>query len=895
MFTTRSDVRPDTAVPLVRPLAGLDSGALPAVGGKAANLGELIGAGLPVPDGFVVTTEAYGRVAEGLAAGLAGLDGAELAAKARATLLAAAVPEDVATSIVQAYQGLGDDVAVAVRSSATAEDLPYASFAGQQDTYLHVIGADRVSDAVRRCWASLWTDRAVAYRTANGIAHSQVQLAVVVQRMVDAAVAGVLFTANPVTGRRGQAVIDASPGLGESVVSGSVNPDRFTVDTRSGEILHRRLGDKRLLVRALPGGGTESVDLPDGSSTACLSDDQITQLAAVGARVEEHFGCPQDIEWVIDAGGALWVTQARPITTLFPLPADAPLDPDDLRAYFSINVAQGMFRPFTPMGRASFRLIGAGFAELLGRPLADRRAGPPVLHEAAGRLFVDVTEAIRSTPGREVLPRILDVMEARSAVMVRALFRDPRMSVRHGRGPAVRVIGRVAATFGAPRQVARAYLRPAAARRYVADLENRLTAGLDLPAGATPAQHLRQAEMILFERMPRLFPSVLPTLLAAMSTYVFAGKLQPDADPGLRQAVLRAMPHNVTTEMDLRLWDLASAIRADTEAAGELLGTPGDELADRYRAGTLAGTTQRGVAAFLRQYGHRAVAEIDLGMPRWSEDPRHIIGVLANYLRLADQRLAPDVQFARGAGEARDAVAELTAQARRRGRIRGTLVGFGLRRSRELIGLRESPKFLLVTALSLARGHLMVVGRALARRGALATADDVFFLDFAETEAALAGEDFRGIVAQRRIEYEREVRRRILPRVLLSDGTEPDTAPAGRTDLPPGALTGTPASSGTVTGAARVVLEPTGAHLEPGEVLVAPSTDPGWTPLFLTAGGLVMEMGGANSHGAMVAREYGIPAVVGVPDATTKITTGDTITVDGAAGTVLTGAYARPS
>ena len=886
MFTTRFEQTAHTALPVVRSLSDLDAGALPTVGGKAANLGELIKAGLAVPDGFAVTTEAYRRVAGELVTELADADGPDLAAKARATLLAAPVPEDVTTQIREAYQRLGADVPVAVRSSATAEDLPYASFAGQQDTYLHIVGADAVADAVRRCWASLWTERAVSYRTANGIDHGQVLIAVVVQRMVEADVAGVLFTANPVTGRRRQAVIDASPGLGESVVSGAVNPDRFTVDTVSGEILDRRLGDKRRLIRSLPGGGTETVDLPDGSGTACLSDDQIARLAAVGARVEEHFGRPQDIEWAIDPGGALWLTQARPITTLFPLPASAPADPHELRAYFNVNVAQGMFRPFTPMGRAAFRLVGAGVAELIGRPVADRRAGPAVLQEAAGRLFVDVTEAVRSKIGREMMPRILGVMEARSAEMVRTLFKDPRMAVRHGTGPALRVLGRTAVRFGAPRQVARVYTRPAAVRRYIADLQRQLTAGLVLPAEASPAEHLRLAERLLFERMPRVMPSLLPTLLAATSTFVVAGKLQPGADPHLRQAVLRAMPHNVTTEMDLELWDLAQTIRADSTAAGEFLDASPAELAGRYRAGTLAGTTQRGLAAFLAKYGHRAVAEIDLGMPRWSEDPTYIIGVLANYLRLADLSQAPDVQFARAAAEADAAVVELTAQARRRGRFRGAAVGLGLRRSRELIGLRESPKFLLVIALGVAREHIAVVGRALADRGVLETADDVFFLDFAEAEAALGGQDYRAAVAARRLEYEREVRRRSLPHVLLSDGTEPEIG-AERADIPSGALAGTPASAGTVTAPARVILDPVGAHLEPGEILVAPSTDPGWTPLFLTAGGLVMEMGGANSHGAMVAREYGIPAVVGVPDATTRIGTGDAITVDGAAGTVL--------
>jgi pyruvate,water dikinase len=229
---------------------------LDTVGGKAANLGELIGAGFAVPDGFVFTTDAYRAVAGPVDDLIGRCDGAELAVRARGALLAADVPADVAAALRGGYCGLGEDVAVAVRSSATAEDLPYASFAGQQDTYLHVVGADRVVDAGRRCWASLWTDRAVAYRAATGIDHRQVRLAVVVQRMVDAVAAGVLFTANPVTGRRRQAVIDASLGLGEAVVSGVVNPDRFTVDTRARRVLARRLGDKRAAVRPTVGGGT---------------------------------------------------------------------------------------------------------------------------------------------------------------------------------------------------------------------------------------------------------------------------------------------------------------------------------------------------------------------------------------------------------------------------------------------------------------------------------------------------------------------------------------------------------------------------------------------------------------------------------------------------------------
>jgi pyruvate,water dikinase len=518
----------------------------------------------------------------------------------------------------------------------------------------------------------------------------------------------------------------------------------------------------------------------------------------------------------------------------------------------------------------------------------DRRAGPPVLTQAGGRLFVDMTSAVRSTLGRQVVPRIFDVMEARSATMIRSLFDDPRLSVVYGRGPGLRAIARIAVRCRIPLLLLRVVVTPGFARRHLAALRAGLTAGLDLPVDPAPADHLRLVERILTERLPVLPPSVIPVLLVAMGSFVLTGRLQPDADPALREAVLRSMPHNVTTEMDLRLWALACEIRRDPAAVAELTGTAPATLAARYRAGALAAGTQCGLAGFLAEYGMRAVAEIDLGVPRWSEDPTHLLGVLANYLRLSDQRLAPDTQFAQGAAAAEAAIDELVRQARRRGRLRAALVRLGLRRARQLTGYRESPKFLLVTALARARQHIGEVGRALTASGVLGSADEVFFLDFAEAERALAGsgEDWRALVAARRDDYERELRRRVLPRILLSDGTEPTLGGAAR-ELPDGALAGTPASRGAVTGVARVVLEPTGAHLEPGEILVAPSTDPGWTPLFLTAGGLVMEMGGANSHGAMVAREYGIPAVVGVPDATHKIVTGERIIVDGAAGIVM--------
>jgi pyruvate,water dikinase len=356
------------------------------------------------------------------------------------------------------------------------------------------------------------------------------------------------------------------------------------------------------------------------------------------------------------------------------------------------------------------------------------------------------------------------------------------------------------------------------------------------------------------------------------------------------QPVLRGLPNNVTTEMDLELWRVATKIKSDAESLAVLTGDPPAVLAQRFAAGDLPAAAQTGLAGFLARYGHRAVAEIDVGMPRWRDDPTHILGVLANYLRLEDPERAPDRQFSKAAAEADTQIERLVAEASARGRLRGMAVRAALRRARLFAGLRELPKFQIILALAEVRKQLAEVGTVLAEQERIARADDIFFLDFAEANRALDGADMQDLVAQRRGAYYLELERRHIPRMLLSDGTEPETLFTAVATAEPGALSGSPASAGTVTAPARVILDPLGAHLEPGEILVAPSTDPGWTPLFLTAGGLVMEMGGPNSHGAVVAREYGIPAVVGVPDATSLLRTGQEVTVDGAAGTVVPGA-----
>ncbi|WP_201364015.1 PEP/pyruvate-binding domain-containing protein [Dictyobacter formicarum] len=874
----------------------IGSAQLPQVGGKGANLGELTHAGLPVPPGFCITTEAYIHAAEranvaALLAELAGTAGqarsTEIAATIRERLHGVALPLELADAVRTAYLALGNGrpTPVAVRSSATAEDLPFASFAGQQDTYLNIVGEEALLDAIRRCWASLWTERAVNYRIKNQIDPASVSLSVVVQRMIEVEVAGVLFTANPLTGKRRQAVIDASPGLGEAVVSGAVNPDHFVVNTQSGEIVERRLGNKRVVIQALPDGGTQRIEREDQSKYACLTDEQIRTLARLGAQVEAHYHAPQDTEWAIDTSGKCWLTQARPITTLYPLPVSAPVSDEVLRIYLSLNVAQGVYQPLTPMGMSVFRLFASSIAKLAG--FNPGESGPGFLIEAGMRLFLDITEAIRNPLGRRVIGKALPFGEARSAVMVQALESDHRLQVKAaGRWGFVWRAASFITRLQLPRYLLQAIFRPQATHKRVLGIKSRIEQQLTLPPHASLHERLDLIERFGRTQAFRTVGSVVPVLAAGFLCLALAAKLLGSlASADERQTVLRSLPFNPTTEMDLALWSIAQKIAADREAATYMIEHSPAELAQAYQQRSLPRIVQDNLTSFLQSYGHRGVAEIDMGLPRWSDDPTHILGVLNNYLRLKDASMAPDVQFARGAQQAEAMIHTLARRAGKQGWWRGWLVNICLQRTRALLGMREMPKFYLVWILARMRNLLRPIGEELAATRRLEQRDDIFFLTFAEVRSALAGTDMRALVQSRRTTYEQEMRRRSIPRILLSDGSEP-TVLAGEEETA-STLRGTPASAGRIKAKARVIFDPVGAHLEPGEILVAPSTDPGWTPLFLTAGGLVMEMGGSISHGAVVAREYGIPAVVGVAGATEHIQNGQLIQVDGSAGSVV--------
>jgi phosphohistidine swiveling domain-containing protein len=872
-------------------LSDIDATMINVVGGKALNLGIMRSGGLPVPGGFCITTDAYRLVVAdrlddlmGKLADATDSDAVAAAAEeARRRVLAIESPNELRSEIADHYRALGDDEPVAVRSSATAEDLAYASFAGQQDTYLNVIGSAALLDAVRRCWASLWTDRAVSYRNANGIDHRSVTLAVVVQHMIEAAAAGVMFTANPVTGSRNETVIDASPGLGEAVVSGAVNPDHFVVSSIDHSIVMSRLGDKRIMITSVPGGGTAHHELADRSSEACLDDRQLRQLVDLGQRVQQLYGSPQDTEWALDAAGAFWLTQARPITTLYPL---AKTDRPGLRVLFCFSLAQGLTRPITPMGIAAFRLIGTSVARQVGIPPTQPLAGPPAMHAIGQRLFLDITSALRNPIGRRIVIGVLGVMEARASAVLKILAKRPEFSIESSRRTVIRRVGEALVRNKVPLRVVTGLANPELAYRRIAATERRLRRYLILPGNVTASQRLDFVEQRLSEVFVLLISQTLPYAAGGYLMLAASRRLLRDvADPGELQEVLRGLPHNITTEMDLKLWELTEEIRNDEASRTVFTDLAVPDLMQRYRERALPAVAQRGLMAFLRRFGQRAVAEIDLGMPRWSDDPSHVLGVISNYLRLDESDLDPFSQFKAGEAKAESMITSLTSRAAERSRLRAKLAGWTLRRVRQLAGLREAPKFLLITALATMRGHLAEVGRELTAKNVIDHIEDVFFLDLGDARRGLAGEDLRALVADWREEYQQELKRRHIPRLILSDGTEPEALAAVAAGAD-GALAGSPASTGTVTARARVVLDPVGAHLEPGEILVAPSTDPGWTPLFLTAGGLVMEMGGSGSHGAVVAREYGIPAVVGVPEATRRIETGQLITVDGAAGLV---------
>ncbi|NXY97158.1 phosphoenolpyruvate synthase [Streptomyces sp. BR123] len=799
-------------------------------GGKGANLAELVRAGFPVPAGFVVTTAAY-RPPDLGPLGTAG------PAAIRGAVVRAGLPHDVADAVCVAYRNLGG--AVAVRSSATAEDLPEAAFAGQQDTFLNVIGEQDVLDAVVRCWASVWTDRAVDYRAGHGIDHGRVRMAVVVQRMVDADFAGVAFTSDPVTGNRHALVIDASPGLGESVVSGLVSPEHIVVDTRRPKVVRRTAGHHGAYVRSRPGGGTERAAGPRTAGPA-LPAPAVRQLIRLARDVERHFGRPQDIEWAW-ADGKPYVLQTRPITALPERTGVAGL-PGRFR-----QTARAMLREVLPVRPYPIDMtawLGPLIALLDKAVEATGVACPP-----ASRMFIEDNGVVvrveipvpRPTPRLLTAPvRLARAARRRDPALWRS---DPLIGTMRARADELRTLDIGGCSWP--------------------ELTALLKEG---PRIAAPLLELRL----------RYFPR---TLLALAVLYVSLSLLRRRRLTG----ALLAGVETLTADANRALEDLATAIRADAGLSEAFARRTADELCEALHTSmreTAPGFVS-GFDTFLDVYGHRdTVTPLLLTQGTWRDRPDIVLGMLKS---LASQDPPPPGPGPGGQAETalfQHPVLRLGPEPLR------SAVRVLLRQARWFQQIRDDTRFLAMLPLPAMRQALLEMGHRLVAEGVLDTAEDVYHLRLEELDGIGTWPPAPGLAAGlRERASDRKAGRAGLARTPLVP-----PAPAQPIDLAHAEvlLRGAPGSAGTAEGPVRVVHGPDGfAALRNGEVLVAAYTSPAWTPLFRRAAAVVTDAGGVASHAAIVAREYGIPAVMATLDATTRLSDGQSVLVDGDHGLVL--------
>jgi rifampicin phosphotransferase len=806
-------------------------------GGKGANLGELTRAGFPVPDGFIVSTEAYATVVEEAALAdviTAGLAARDDGATIRAAFENVTIPDGLTAAIIAAYTDLGHGP-VAVRSSATAEDLAGAAFAGQQDTYLNVSGDAAVLDAVRRCWGSLWTERAIAYRRRQQIGSVNLRIAVVVQLMVEAEFAGVMFTANPVTGARDEVVVDATLGLGEAVVSGLVTPDHYVLDSQGGVREHTQ-GQQEVVIRSAAGGGVTH-DTEAGTRPATLPDPVLTELAALGRSVTAHFGTPQDIEWAY-AAGRIWLVQARPMTALPP----PPLKLSRAQRKIGLQLLDYMsVRPY-PLDMTAWIKPGIGL-------MVER-----MLSEIAG-IRVDIMKAFPERDG--VVERLVPPKPRPTTATPIALARIPSRIRRYD--PArwtedvryqqfEQAFSKLAALD--PRTLSWAELFQMVRRTLVAtDLITDLRVDY-LPRVGYDLLRLRVALSILGLR--ELFGLLIVggrTRTEDANRALEGLASQVRADPALRDAFNQLDPPTLRARLD-----------EDPEFAG-------------FRSA---------LDDFLAEYGQReTVSPLVMSAPTWSDDPALPLGVIKVLL---EER--PQTPATRPSAEAERRLLDhrLLRSPQRRAAVLHLVEA-----ARAGVAFREDSHFYATRAIPMLRRTLLEAGRRLAAAGVLPKAEEVFHLRLAELEALTEPDGLSAVEADRmrRVAAARAARRAELagvPMIAAANLLEP--AAAGKDAL----VSGVPASGGRATGPARVIREPAEfGTMRSGDVLVCPNTNPAWTPLFQRAVAVVVDSGGVGSHAAIVAREYGIPAVMGTGSATRVLTDGQRITVDGDSGRVTSG------
>jgi len=842
------------------------------VGGKGAHLGELTRIeGIHVPAGFCVTTDAFRRImAEAPSIGdrLARLsrlnpDDREairtLSAETRRILEGIAIPDDLAAAITRSVARLGEQAAYAVRSSATTEDLPTASFAGQQDTYLNVVGPAAILAHISRCWASLFTERAVTYRLRNGFDQRNVQMAVVVQQMVFPQAAGILFTADPVTSNRKVISVEAAFGLGEALVSGRVNADVYQV--RESEIVAKAIATKQLAIHASPAGGTQELPIePERQEQPALTNAQVVQLAQLGRRIEGHFGLPQDIEWCL-FDDRFQIVQSRPITTLFPIPAAGD---QENHVYLSVGHAQMMTDAMKPLGLSFWQLTT-----------------PRPMYVAGGRLFVDVASDLASPASRAGLLDVIGKSDHLTGDALETILeRGDFIPTLPEEGPS-----------GTPGGAAPAPIEPDPA--IVAELIERSEASIatlkrDIRTKSGSAlfdfilADIQELKRILFDpRSHQVFMSAME------ATWWLNEQLQAWlGEKNAADTLTQSVPHNVTSEMGLALLEVADVIRPHPEVVDLLQHVEDDGFLDELAKLAGGQEARDAIRAFLDMYGMRCVGEIDITRPRWSERPTTLVPLILGNIKNFEPG-AGERRFEQGRQEAWEMEQELLARLGDLpdGERKADETKRMIDRVRTFIGYREYPKYGMVSRYFVYKQALLEEAGRLVQAQVFRETDDIFYLTFHELHDVLRTNQVGDQLISQRKDAFKSYQALTPPRVLTSDG-EVVAGTYRRVDVPAGALVGLPVSAGTIEGRARVILDMAEADLEPGDILVTAYTDPSWTLVFVGIAGLVTEVGGLMTHGAVIAREYGLPAVVGVEQATRLIRDGQRIRVNGTDGYV---------
>jgi pyruvate,water dikinase len=805
-------------------------------GGKAANLGELLRAGFPVPPGFVITTAAYELVvtSNDLQRDIVNSLTPSGAALLRAGFEQIVIPPQVERAILDAYRGMGEG-SVAVRSSATAEDLPQAAFAGQQETFLGVSGQAALLDAVRRCWASLWSDRAVSYREQHGLAQVAVKLAVIVQRMVSADVAGVMFTANPVTGARDETIVEASAGLGEALVGGLVTPDHIVLrNTRHRwQIVERQRGRHEVEVRPRAGGGVEQVAAGTASRRE-LPDAVLLQLARMGASIAKHFGRPQDIEWAW-ADAKLYVLQSRPITAL--------PRPPTRRGRFEPSRFAGDYLQIRPYPLDMTTWLPAVLSAL-PRMLPVGGLFPSFAH-----MWVEhdgVVERLADFPGIRPTPQLL-LAPARIVALARRY--DP---AKWREDPIL-----------------------AASLTRVHELESRDLGALSWSQLLDTSRAAMAMPLAMMEIRRRYFPRGALALAALWLTLRVLGLTD-------RFAALLSGVDNRTLEANRALEALAAEIRTDPALAALFANQHAEQILTALQEEPAGRAFLERFAAFLDSYGHRETGSpLLVSQPTWKDSPQTVLSMLKGMARAEPAPRSSPPSWT----TARDDV--LAHPALRFTPLRAFMLSL-MTQVRRVSALREDTHFALTLPMPVLRRTLLELGRRLTEVGILERADDVFHIRFDELEAIDGNCPPPADVAEA---LRQAARRRAARRLELADRPLMDLPIPSLSRLQSGEevlVAGTPGSPGVAEGPVRIVRDAAAfGSLLPGEVLIAPYTNPSWTPLFTRAAAVVVDTGAAMSHAAIVAREYGVPAVMGTGDGTRRLSDGQLVRVDGSRGQVF--------